>query len=424
MPTALIGARLRERRLAAGLRQAEVAAAAGISASYLNLIEHNRRNVTPEVLERLAMALDTGVETLAGASPGALVEDLRAAAAALPESRAEVERIEDFAARYPGWAALVAGLHGRAAGLERAVEVLNDRLSHDPHLSAALHELLSAMSGVRATAAILAETEDLSPDWQRRFHANLYQDSERLALGAEALVGYLDRSEATPDTVNLSPQEQVEAWLAARDWHLPEPGSAAADALDAEVAALPSDAARSLGRTLVAELQAEAAALPLAPVRAALESLGPDPAALARQFGTGVLAAMRRIALLPGAEAGLVLCDASGTLLFRKPAPGFALPRFGAACPLWPLFSALARPGLPVMATVEAASGGALFRTLAHCETRLPFGFAGPDLRTAAMLILPATQTAAPAVPVGSTCRICPRGPCPARREPSILALA
>ena len=57
MPTsALAGTRIRERRLSLGLKQGAVADLAGISASYLNLIEHNRRNVTPEVLTRLACA--------------------------------------------------------------------------------------------------------------------------------------------------------------------------------------------------------------------------------------------------------------------------------------------------------------------------------------------------------------------------------
>ncbi len=45
--TALTGSRLRERRTALGLRQSDLAERAGISPSYLNLIEHNRRNVTP-----------------------------------------------------------------------------------------------------------------------------------------------------------------------------------------------------------------------------------------------------------------------------------------------------------------------------------------------------------------------------------------
>jgi hypothetical protein len=57
-------------------------------------------------------------------------------------------------------------------------------MTHDPHLSQALHEVLSSLSSVRATAAILAETPDLSPEWADRFHQNLYGDSERLASGA------------------------------------------------------------------------------------------------------------------------------------------------------------------------------------------------------------------------------------------------
>ena len=61
----LTGSRLRERRLALGMRQADLAAAAGISASYLNLIEHNRRRIGPDVLERLALVLATETAALA-----------------------------------------------------------------------------------------------------------------------------------------------------------------------------------------------------------------------------------------------------------------------------------------------------------------------------------------------------------------------
>ncbi|PTE13325.1 helix-turn-helix transcriptional regulator [Pseudogemmobacter blasticus] len=425
--TALTGTRLRERRLAAGLRQADLAERAAISPSYLNLIEHNRRNVTPEVLARLAAALGIEPQALAEASAGALLDDLRSAAAALPAAEAEVARAEDFAGRFPGWAALTAALHGRSVALERAVAALNDRLSHDPHLSAALHELLSALAGVRATAAILAETPDLAADWRDRFHRNLYQDSERLAEGAEALVAYLDRSEAAADEGVTAPQDEVELWLAARGWHLPEVEGGDPAALGPELEALASGAARVLARAHVTQAAEDAAALPQPAFAQALAEDGPDPARLAARFGCGLLAAMRRIALLPGAKAGLVTCDASGTLLFRKPADGFALPRFGAACPLWPLYAALGRPGAPVEALVAPPGpDGQVFRCLAFAETRLPLGFAGPELRLAAMLILPdpAPRGTRAVLPVGPTCRICPRGGCPARREPSILGEA
>jgi len=79
--TALTGTRLRERRLALGLRQADLAGQAGISPSYLNLIEHGRRKVTPEVLARLAAALGLEAKVLAEGAGQALAEDLRTAAA-------------------------------------------------------------------------------------------------------------------------------------------------------------------------------------------------------------------------------------------------------------------------------------------------------------------------------------------------------
>ncbi len=425
--TALTGTRLRERRLALGLRQADLSRQAGISPSYLNLIEHNRRKVTPEVLARLAAALGLEAEALAGGAGQALAEDLRAAAAGLPGAAAELDRLEDFAGRFPGWAAVTAGLQARAGQLERAVEALNDRMTHDPHLSAALHELLSALTSVRATAEILAETGDLDPGLQARFHRNLHLDSERLAGGAEALVAYLDGTGGTGAAREqglAAPQEEVEDWLAAQGWHLTalETGDPAGlAALEEGVAGLASSAARELARAHLAQAAADAAALPLAPFAAALKE-GPDPARLAAHFGTDVIRAMRRMALMPGAEAGFVSCDASGTLTFRKPCLGFPLPRFGAACPLWPLYAALGRPMQPVRAQVQTPGpSGARFTALAFCQPRLAGGFAGPELREAAMLILPDPGPVQPGVlGIGSTCRICPRPDCPARREPTI----
>lgn len=412
---ALTGTRLRERRQALGLRQADLAERAGISGSYLNLIEHNRRRIAPALLARLAEALGVDPATLEGGAGGALVEEVRAAAAEVPGAQAELDRIEDFVGRFPGWAAVLAALHGRAETLGRAVEALNDRMSHDPHLSASLHEVLSAVSSVRSTAAILADTEDIEPEWRERFHRNLHEDSERLAAGAEALVAYLDAGGQAEEQGIASPQEEVEAWATAADWALVDEPAAQA---------LASGAGRALAAAMLARARADRAALPDPGFSEALAALGPDPAALAARFGVEVLAAFRRIALRPGAQAGLVICDGSGTLTLRKPLPGFALPRFGAACPLWPLFTALARPVTPVEAVIETPGPqGRRFRARAFCLPRHPGGFRGPELREAAMLILPEPPGSEAALPVGSTCRICPRADCAARREPSILTV-
>jgi hypothetical protein len=428
--SALTGTRLRERRLALGLRQIDVAGQAGISASYLNLIEHNRRPAGEALLDRLAAALGLDRSALAPGSDAALSDGLRAAVARAPARDAalvELDRLADFIGRFPGWAGLAVALDARAEGLERTVAALNDRMTHDPHLSASLHEVLSTLASVRATAAILAETPDLSPDWAARFRGNLYSDTERLAVAAEALVAYLDQGQAAGDTSLAAPEDEVEAWLQRRSWGASDADLAAvrAGGMPADVASLASTAARSLAARHLVQAAADAAVLPGPDLARAKAAHGPDPFAIAEALAADPLVAMRRLAADPDLGAGLVACDASGTLTFRKPLPGFALPRFGAACPIWPLYAALGRPQTPVDVLIEVAGqAGQRFRAFAWAAPTHALGLRGPALPVAAMLILPAPPRSdgSGALAVGSSCRICPRGGCPARREPSILS--
>ena len=50
----ILGPRIRERRRDLGVTQADMARQLEISASYLNLIEHNKRNPPDSVLRRIA----------------------------------------------------------------------------------------------------------------------------------------------------------------------------------------------------------------------------------------------------------------------------------------------------------------------------------------------------------------------------------
>ncbi|MEI4486845.1 short-chain fatty acyl-CoA regulator family protein [Frigidibacter sp. MR17.14] len=421
---ALTGTRIRERRAQLGLKQAELARTVEVSAAYLNLIEHNRRRVSEPLLLRLAEALATEPAVLAEGAETRLHDALRLAAAAERSDPGatppppELDRIEEFAGRYPGWASLLAERQERIGALERVVDALSQRLAHDPRLSDSLHDVLSAVTSVRSTAAILAETEDIDPAWRARFHANLHDDGERLAHAAEALVAYLDAGSGE-ETVLRSPQEELEAWIGRGHWR-PE-------ALDEPVRDAPeltSPEARDLAQAWLDRARAEAAALPEGPFRAALAALGPDPGRLAERFGAPVLAVFRRLAALADPAPGLVICDGSGTATLRRPVEGFTLPRFGAACPLWPLYLALGRPGVPLRATVAMAGRTpARFLAFALCETRWPGGFDGPPVTEAGMVLFPIEGEEAPGdLAVGSTCRVCPRPACPARREPSLLA--
>ncbi len=473
--TALSGTRIRERRLAAQIKQADLARAVGVSAAYLNLIEKNRRVPRPALLAALAVALGVTPEALEEGREDAVFDSLREAAdgagqAAAAQSGAapdlslsdapapEVDRIEAFVSRFPGWAGLLAARHRRVDVLEGALVALSQRMAHDPYLSETLHQVLSAVTSLRSTAAILAEDDDIAPDWRARFHRTLADDSRRAAETAEALAAYLDRLDNAGDGLS-SPQDEVEAWLAAQDW---APTAAPAP----EEAALISASGQVMAAAQWGRLQADAARLPDAPLMAALaemtmgqgaaavdeggqggggepsqgaeqapqrnQPVGLDPFALAQRLDRPVDLVMRRLAALPPTTPGLppgglglAICDAAGALLFRRPLAGFTFPRGGgAACALWPLFSALSSPGQPSRDRIEMAGRWpARFVTFAWAGVDLPQGTAGPRLVRATMLILPddRAETTAP-LPVGPACRICPRPDCPARRDLSVIA--
>ncbi|HCE70509.1 MAG TPA: transcriptional regulator, partial [Ruegeria sp.] len=93
----LTGSRIRERRLMIGLRQADLAREVDISASYLNLIEHNRRRIGGKLLVDIAAALSVEPSMLTEGAEAALLATLREAAADASPTGAEADRIDEFA---------------------------------------------------------------------------------------------------------------------------------------------------------------------------------------------------------------------------------------------------------------------------------------------------------------------------------------
>ena len=440
----LAGTRIRAIRTARNLGQADLAERAGISPSYLNLIEHNRRRAGPRVLNALAKALDLDIAALDEKGETQALGALRDAAAKTTADPApELERAEEFLGRFPGWAALLGALHLRAEAQERALLRLSDRMAHDPNLSAALLEIISAVTAVQSTAAILSESADMDPEWRGRFHRNIHGDSIRLANAADALVAYLDT--ASEDAALASPQEELESWLEKQDFHVPAV-ELVPDvdwrALTTGQPDLASPAGRYLARVWLTRAQADARALPLPRlvpfvaaqfVRAVTGDGGFSPEAIAQEFGTDLGTVFRRLAVLPPTPGlprfGLLLSDASGTMMFRRPLDGFSAPRFGGGCSLWPLYQALLQPGRPLRSVIEVA-GRPPARFLAHAiaQPQSAPSFDAPVILEAAMLITPvaALGKAMPAGQrvelVGSSCRVCPRLECRARREPSIVS--
>jgi transcriptional regulator with XRE-family HTH domain len=123
------GVRVRALRLRAGLTQAGLARQLGVSASYLNLIERDRRPLPSDLLVRLAQALDVDLRSFAADDDARLVGDLAevfgdAVFEQYPLTR---QQLADFVGASPGVARAVVALHQAYAAARANAEALAER---------------------------------------------------------------------------------------------------------------------------------------------------------------------------------------------------------------------------------------------------------------------------------------------------------
>ena len=423
------GKRIRQTRQAAGLKQVELAALAGISASYLNLIEHDRRKIAGKLLLDLSKLLKVEASLLSEGAEEALILRLNDIAAMLQNKPADTPSdTAAFAAQFSPWANRLIELFTKHNQLEQLVNSMADRLSHDPNLATSLFEVLSSATAIRSTSAILAETKNIEPEWQNRFHRNLNEDSRRLAVGAQALVGYLDPDDKN-QSIAVSPRAEMESVLAAYDYYFPELEEQVQDSTSILAKADKiSVHAQKLLQIYLQDYAADARALPKQRLASSIATIGHNPIKLAQHLGLGLATVMRRLTALAGellgTEIGLVICDASGSLLFHRPVSGFKIPTVAGFCALWPVFEALQMPMRPFTIGIKQnGRDGGHFETLSYVEISAVVGGPEPILPRGYMMLMPLTTSSPSDMDreVGATCRLCTRADCSARREVSVF---
>ena len=220
MPS-LIGPRIRDRRRALGVTQAALAARVGISPSYLNLIEANKRSIGGTLLRKIADSLELQLEHLDGATERRLLTDLveLATGPALAALRIDPASAEGLAGHHQGWARALVELHRTLIDREQAVSALSDRLTQDPFLGDAVHDMITRVSAIRSSAEILESVPDLEASRRERFVAIIAAESRRLGDIAKALAGFFDK--ANNGRRSTLPVEQVDDFLLDRGNHFP-----------------------------------------------------------------------------------------------------------------------------------------------------------------------------------------------------------
>ncbi len=414
----LTGLKIRTMRKGRGLSQGELARRAGISASYLNLIELDKRAVAGGLVDRIAAGLGVARSALDGEAERRVVASLEEVAAE-PEIAAGggyPGAAEELVGRNPGWAGLVLRLHQAWLDQRQAVLALADRLNRDPFLGDSVHRMLTNVTSIRSAAEILDADEALAPADRRRFLSIVAADAQRLSLSAQSLLEFFDSAHMR--VRSATPAEHVDAFILATDNYFPElealaadflaarrpgeppagaaerilaaqgrlPGEpsfaqtaetrhfrllkaalrdAAAEATLALVENHPALASEESRRLAAAALHAYAAAavlMPYEPFLEAAERRRYDLDALSRLFGVSYEQAAHRLATLrrPGAEGvrfAFMRSDASGYVTKRLPLSRLPLPRYGNACPLWAIHAAFQSPGVTARSFGELQSG-------------------------------------------------------------------
>ncbi len=454
MDDSIVGTRIRQHRRQSGITQSDLATQVGISPSYLNLIEWNKRRVKPELLTKIAHALAVPTDGLDGASEQRLHESLHAVANldTVAPAAVELERTGELIGRFPGWArALGALAHAQQEAHQRA-QVLSERLSNDPYLSETVHHMLSRIAAVRSAAEILVDYDDLTEHRRRRFNTIISEESQILSEVGEALASYLDKTEDT-DRV-LTPMDEVEAFCAARDNHFDELERAAEalapaaesrrpvsrlqnardqvrrdlnpaiDALLAGETTLKTEAARKRARDVLADYATGAILMPLNVFSEQAAAVSYDIEALADVFSVDVESICHRLTALPRDEAvphfGFVQANAAGTIVKMLNLEGLSLPRYAAACPLWALYRAQQSPETVIRQRVVFPSG-ARFVFVARARHVGVSGFGKPRHYVTDMIAMTEAdaqrtvyrpETSAPVEEVGASCRLCSRVTC------------
>jgi hypothetical protein len=471
-----VGTRLRALRDEHRLTQAALATRLGISASYLNQLEHNQRPLTAALVRRLQEAFDVEIGLVAEADHLRLVAELHGVLAAdgftgagsgsAGGSEITAADLDELAATQPAVARALVALHRRhRAAVDQAVT-----------LSAGLGAGLGGDASTAWPVMPFEEVRDFVYEHRNHF-PTLDEPAERLAAERELVPGQMDRqltrvlatehrikvrttvaataaaagATAAPDPDEVAhrrydPQRRVleldgRLLPGQRAFHMATQLALLRfrPAIDELVAGHPfsGDEARGLARIALASYVAGAVLMPYRAFLDAAEAVRYDVEALGDRFGVGFEKVCHRLASLqrPGARGVpflFVRVDRAGNISKRQSATDFHLSRVGGSCPLWVLHDAFSTPDRIVTQLAEMPDGRRylwLARTVT--DRHGPWGtptktFAiglGCDVDHAHRLVysrgLDLTDPRA-ADPIGPGCRLCERPACPQRAFPAV----
>lgn len=216
-----IGIRIRRKRLEIGLSQAALARAVGISATYLNLIENNKRAIGGKLLLRISERLGLDPVQLSGVNETRSIQAIEELLTDPVVKGIEMDHvaIRNLVARFPEAGLALTRLYRAYLDATASIEAYLHRLRSDPLLSQMLHQVLNRIAAIKSGADILATVPDLTDQEQKRFIVSINSESEDLTGTVRSLVDYFDRTVSRQKP--LSPLADLDEAIIAQSNHFP-----------------------------------------------------------------------------------------------------------------------------------------------------------------------------------------------------------
>ncbi len=450
-----LGSRLRALRRRNNMTQARLAERLGISASYLNLIEHGRRPLTAPLLIKVAGIFDVDLQSFAPQSDGRMANNLMEAFSdtifdghALTNSD-----LKDFIETSPNVARAVLTLYEAFRQSRESARDLAARVQADPQLPS----LESWRLPSEEVSDLIQRHKNYFPNLEQAAEDLWQQASLELDDLYGGLVRYLKDEHNIQVRINRNgsaapvrfydPAKRI-LWLSeliptsSRNFQVAvQIGLLTQSPLLDQLAADPhltTDASRSLCRVAMANYFAGAITMPYGVFLDAATKLRYDVEKMAYRFQASFEQVCHRLTTLrregaQGIPFHFLKVDIAGNISKRFSASGISFARFSGACPRWNLVAAFMTPGR-IRRQLSQMHDGPIYFCIARTVTRPNGGYYTPGAISAITLGCEAhhahqmvyadgmnLKNAEAAVPIGVTCRLCERTDCDQRVFPPMM---
>ncbi len=453
---AKLGSKVRVFRRREGLTQTDLAAKLEISPSYLNLIEHDQRQLPAHLLVKLAQIFRVELDAFADDSHGRLTADLqeifgdpmfdehgvttgdvRELAENTAASRAVIALYHAYQNTIESMRALGSklydgrdflGVNPAHLSSEEVSDVIQHNVNYFPELEAAAERVLARLEidhadTYRSLVVYLREKHGVEvkmmPVSRERGAVRRFDPEGRVLMLSEVLPPWSRQFQVAHQIGLIDAQDAIDAVIRRSQQHLTTPESV------------------KLCRIALASYFAAALLMPYDDFIRTAEEVRYDIELLQHHYTASFEQVCHRLTTLrrPGATGvsfHFVRVDIAGNISKRFSGTGIRFARFSGSCPRWDVHAAFLTPGR-VRTQLSKMPDGTAYFCIARTIRKSYGGYASGDALMAVGIGCPVSDARKivyadgydldnldAAVPIGTTCRLCERLDCEQRAFPPL----